>query len=215
MAAGPKSREGFNYMGRLRGPRNKLARRIGEDLGLKTQSEKLARRLAIPPGQHGHKGKRRLSGFGQQLQEKQKVRLMYGVMERQFRKYEEEALKSRSKTGEMLLQFLERRLDNVVYRLGMAPTRAAARQLANHGHVRVNNAKVSIPSYRVRVNDIISFDSKALGMPTVKAALTAKKEGVPGWLARQAAVGKVARLPQREDIPEPITEQLIVEFYSR
>ena len=140
---------------------------------------------------------------------------MYGVMERQFRKYEEEALKSRSKTGEMLLQFLERRLDNVVYRLGMAPTRAAARQLANHGHVRVNNAKVSIPSYRVRVNDIISFDSKALGMPTVKAALTAKKEGVPGWLARQAAVGKVARLPQREDIPEPITEQLIVEFYSR
>ncbi|MBI4034777.1 MAG: 30S ribosomal protein S4 [Candidatus Chisholmbacteria bacterium] len=202
-------------MARIMGPRNKRARHIGEDLGLRSKSEKLARRLGIPPGQHGQKGRRRTSEFALQLREKQKVRFVYGVMERQLRRYVAEALKARGKTGEMLLQALERRLDNVVYRLGLAPTRAAARQLISHGHGRVNNARVSIPSYRVSINDIIGLSSTALATPGVKDLAVAKDQVIPGWLRRKAAVGQVVRLPVRDDILEPITEQLIVEFYSR
>lgn len=194
-------------MGRIIRPKNKLARAIGEDLGLKVKSDKVAKRLNVPPGQHGPRGKRKASGYATQLKEKQKIRFMYGLMERQLRRYVMEALKTRGETGAMLLSELERRLDNVVYRLGLAPTRAAARQLTSHGHVRINNRKVTAPSYRVAVNDIISFSSRA---PVVPAGTTP-----PSWLKRKAAVGKIARLPQREDILEAITEQLVVEFYSR
>lgn len=194
-------------MGRIIRPKNKLARAIGEDLGLKVKSDKVAKRLNVPPGQHGPRGKRKASGYATQLKEKQKVRFMYGLMERQLRRYVMEALKARGETGSMLLRELERRLDNVVYRLGLAPTRAAARQLTSHGHVRVNNRKVTAPSYRVAVNDIISFSSRA---PVIPLGVNP-----PSWLKRKAAVGKIARLPQREDILEVITEQLVVEFYSR
>lgn len=196
-------------MGRIIRPKNKLARAIGEDLGLKVKSDKVAKRLNVPPGQHGPRGKRKASGYATQLKEKQKIRFMYGLMERQLRRYAMEALKTRGETGSMLLSELERRLDNVVYRLGLAPTRAAARQLTSHGHVRINNRKVNAPSYRVAVNDIISFSSRA--------PVTPVSTGVnpPSWLKRKAAVGKIARLPQREDILEAITEQLVVEFYSR
>ena len=202
-------------MARIIGPRNKRARRIGEDLGLTTQADKLARRLNIPPGQHGQKGRRKPSGYATQLQEKQKVRFIYGLMERQFRRYVQQALKSRGNTGATLLEQLERRLDNTLYRLSFAPTRAAARQLISHGHVTVNNQKISAPSYQVKVHDIISLKSKALAMPTVKQLLADKDRSLPKWLDRKAAVGKVTRLPQRDDISEPITEQFIVEFYSR
>lgn len=196
-------------MGRIIRPKNKLARAIGEDLGLKVKSDKVAKRLNVPPGQHGPRGKRKASGYATQLKEKQKVRFMYGLMERQLRRYVMEALKARGETGSMLLRELERRLDNVVYRLGLAPTRAAARQLTSHGHVRVNNRKVTAPSYRVAVNDIISFSSRAPIIPVMTGM------NPPSWLKRKAAVGKIARLPQREDILEVITEQLVVEFYSR
>lgn len=196
-------------MGRIIRPKNKLARAIGEDLGLKVKSDKVAKRLNVPPGQHGPRGKRKASGYATQLKEKQKVRFMYGLMERQLRRYVMEALKARGETGSMLLRELERRLDNVVYRLCLAPTRAAARQLTSHGHVRVNNRKVTAPSYRVAVNDIISFSSRAPIIPVMTGMNS------PSWLKRKAAVGKIARLPQREDILEVITEQLVVEFYSR
>ena len=202
-------------MGRLIGPRNKRARAMGEDLGLKTKSDKVAKRLNVPPGQHGPKGKRRVSGYATQLKEKQKVKLIYGLMERQFRRYLAEALKAKGETGPTLLRELERRLDNVVYRLGLAPTRAAARQLTTHGHVRINNEKVTAPSYRVSVDDIITLDSRAMAMPTVRQLLEVKEPSIPSWLKRQAAAGKIVRLPEREDVAEPITEQLIVEFYSR
>lgn len=194
-------------MGRIIRPKNKLARAIGEDLGLKVKSDKVAKRLNVPPGQHGPRGKRKASGYATQLKEKQKVRFMYGLMERQLRRYVMEALKARGETGSMLLRELEQRLDNVVYRLGLAPTRAAARQLTSHGHVRVNNRTMSAPSYRVAVNDIIAVSSRALVIPAGMSP--------PPWLKRKAAVGKIVRLPQREDISEAITEQLVVEFYSR
>ena len=194
-------------MGRIIRPKNKLARAIGEDLGLKVKSDKVAKRLNVPPGQHGPRGKRKASGYATQLKEKQKVRFIYGLMERQLRRYVMEALKARGETGSMLLRELEQRLDNVVYRLGLAPTRAAARQLTSHGHVRVNNRKVAAPSYRVAVNDIIAVSSRALVVPA--------GTNPPSWLKRKAAVGKIVRLPQREDISETITEQLVVEFYSR
>ena len=194
-------------MGRIIRPKNKLARAIGEDLGLKVKSDKVAKRLNVPPGQHGPRGKRKASGYATQLKEKQKVRFIYGLMERQLRRYVMEALKARGETGSMLLRELEQRLDNVVYRLGLAPTRAAARQLTSHGHVRGNNRKVAAPSYRVAVNDIIAVSSRALVVPA--------GTNPPSWLKRKAAVGKIVRLPQREDISETITEQLVVEFYSR
>lgn len=193
-------------MARILGPRNKRARYIGEDLGLRTKAEKLSRRLGIPPGQHGPRGRRKTSDYSSQLKEKQKAKFIYGVMERQFRRYVKQALKAKGETGITLLQELETRLDNVLYRLSLAPTRAAARQLVNHGHVKVNQQPVTTPSYRTRVDDIITLN---------QSPLENRDEPVPTWLERQGAAGKVVKLPQREDIPEPITEQLIVEFYSR
>jgi len=189
------------------------------DLGLKTVGStshaSLLRRLTIPPGQHGSKGKRKLSDYGMQLREKQKVKRMYGVLERQFRRYFEKARKWRGNTGEKLLEFLERRLDSTVYRLGLAPTRASARQLVTHGHVLVDGKKVSIPSYMVSAGMVISLTGKATEIPAVKGMLEEKAFTPAPWLVRKGAVGKVDRLPVRADIPEDINEQLIVEYYSR
>jgi small subunit ribosomal protein S4 len=199
-------------MARYTGPKDRLSRREGFDLFGK--GGKLTR-LSVPPGVHGPKGTRMSSQYGKQLREKQKVKRLYGILERQFRKYVEQALKSRGNTGETLLSILERRLDNVVYRLGFADSRPAARQIVSHRHVLVNGKKVNIPSYRVKAGETISLDTKALSMPTTKKLLSDEKYKAPEWLKRKAAVGKVERDPKIEDMTEPISTQDIVEFYSR
>jgi small subunit ribosomal protein S4 len=155
------------------------------------------------------------SQYGRQLREKQKVKRIYGILEKQFRRYAEDAFRTKGNTGEAILISLEKRLDNVVFRLGFAPSRPAARQLVSHRHVLVNGKKVNIPSYKLSVGDIVSIDSKAAAIPEIKKAIEQKDWKLPGWLEKKALVGKIAALPKREDITEPISEQDIVEFYSR
>jgi small subunit ribosomal protein S4 len=201
-------------MARHIGPKQKLQRQIGEDLGLKTNALKTARRLAVRPGQHGAKGRRKLSNFGVQLKEKQKLKYIYGIMEKQLRATYEEASKNPAATGTAMLSFLERRLDNVIYRLGFAPTRAAARQLVNHDHFTVNDKKMNIPSYRVKVGDVIIMKAKSTKIPTVVAAVK-EDRAVPAWLEVKNMAAKIAKLPAREDITEKVEEQLIVEYYNR
>lgn len=206
-------------MARYTGPKNRLARREGIDLGMKTVGTKshatLLRRLNVPPGIHGPKGRSKQSGYGQQLREKQKVKRMYGLLERQFRKNFNQAKKWKGNTGEKLLEFLERRLDNVVYRLGLAPTRASARQFVSHGHVMVDGKKVSIPSYSALSGEVITLSGKGLEIPAVKKLMEDKMIKVPEWLERKGPVGRVVRFPIRSDVSEDINEQLIVEYYSR
>jgi small subunit ribosomal protein S4 len=201
-------------MARYTGPKNKLARKIGEDLGLKTNALKTARRIAIMPGQHGAKGRRKLSNFGLQLKEKQKVKYIYGILEKQLRRLYEEASKNPTSTGSALLSLLERRLDNTVYRLGWAPTRAAARQIVAHNHVTINNKKLNVPSYQVKVGDVLSLKAKAAKIPAV-ADLLKNDHAVPGWLEVKSTVASVVRFPLREDVTEQLQEQLIVEYYSK
>jgi len=201
-------------MGRYTGPKNKLSRREGFNLFGST-SRSLERRLNVPPGEHGQKRRRKVSEYGVQLREKQKVKRMYGLLERQFRRFFDMAEKQRGATGEVLLQLLERRLDNAVYRLGFGRTRPMARQLVGHGHVLVNGKKVDIPSYIVKAGDTIGLAEKSLQMPGVQEALSERAGNLPGWLARDDAVGRVMRLPEREEVEPGISEQLIVEFYSR
>ena len=199
-------------MAKYNGPKDRLSRREGVDLfgkGLKLS------RITVPPGQHGPKGVRRVSQYGRQLREKQKVKRFYGILESQFRGYVNEALKSRGNTGEALLILLEKRLDNVTYRLGFAPSRPAARQLVSHRHVLVNGNKVNIPSYQVGVGDTITISTKALQIPAVKKLTEDKEYKCPDWLKKKAIIGKVVREPKRDDILEPISESDIVEFYSR
>ena len=214
MAPEQKRKEKVN-MARYTEPRNKKARRIGQDLGLKTNPKLLERRINTPPGQHGRKGKKKLSDYGIQLLEKQKAKIIYGVLERQFKKYYTLASRDPLATGVVLLSILERRLDNVVFRLGLAPTRAAARQLVTHGNILVNNTKLSIPSYQINEGDTISLSKTASGIPYIKELISAKDNKPAPWLERKAIVGKVKRLPVRDDIQEDIQEQLIVEYYSR
>lgn len=206
-------------MARYTGPKNRLARREGMDLGMKTVGSHshaaLLRRLNIAPGQHGAKMKRKTSAYGTQLREKQKTRRMYGMLEKQFRRYFEWARKWRGNTGDMLLQFLERRLDNTVYRLGLAPTRPSARQFVSHGHVYVNGKRLTIPSYLVVVGDVISVGTKGVAIPAIKKCLEEKTYAAPEWLTREGPAGKVVRFPERADIKEDISTQLIVEYYSR
>ena len=199
-------------MARYTGPKDRLSRREGFDLFGK--GAKLTR-LAVPPGVHGPRGIRMLSQYGRQLREKQKVKRLYGVLERQFRRYVEKALKTKGNTGETLLSLLERRLDNVVFRLGFAPTRPAARQLVSHRHVLINGKRVNTPSYQVRAGETISLSGKALAIPSVKETLEEKDRKIPAWLKKKAAVGAVSRDPKMEDIQEPISVQDIVEYYSR
>ncbi len=201
-------------MARYIGPKQRLQRQIGEDLGLKTNALKTARRLAIKPGQHGAKNRRKLSNYGVQLKEKQKLKYIYGVLEKQLRATYEKASKNPAATGTAMLSFLERRLDNVVYRLGWAPTRAAARQLVNHNHFVVNGKKMNIPSYQVKVGDVITMKAKTAKVPIVAEAM--KQEVVlPAWLEAKNGAAHVSKLPVRDDITEKIDEQLIVEYYNR
>lgn len=201
-------------MARHIGPKHRLQRQVGEDLGLKTNALRSARRINTRPGQHGVK-RRKLSDYGIQLREKQKVKYLYGVLEKQLHRLYSQASKNPLATGAALLSFLERRLDNTVYRLGWAPTRAAARQLVVHDHVQVNGRRMNVPSYSVTVNDVITLKDKSAKIPVVAALLKEEGKVVPAWLACKATVAKVQRLPEREDITETIDEQLIVEFYSR
>src|SRR3989344_9615845 len=198
-------------MGRYTGPKNRLARREGTDLGLKTPGSKahagLLRRLNVPPGQHGPKGKRKISDYGLQLREKQKAKRIYGVMEKQFRNYFNEALKIKGNTGVALITHLERRLDNCIYRLSLSPTRAAARQLIGHGHVLVNNKRMNIPSYQVKMEDVITLKPKALQVPSVKKLQEEKNPQIPAWLERKGVAGKIVRLPERTEAEADINEQ--------
>jgi small subunit ribosomal protein S4 len=204
-------------MARKLGPKIRYSRRIGEALIFTAKESKVLSRRASAPGQHGA-ANQRLSGYGQQLREKQKAKLIYGLLERQFHRNFEEALGMTGDTGEILLQLLERRLDNVVYRAGWATTRAQARQLVSHGHISVNGKAVNIPSYRVRTNELV----KVRGHKKDKAYFinmlpNAKNAKPPAWLKVDAEDWSVTvvDLPKREDIEHNLKPQLIVEFYSR
>lgn len=202
-------------MARYLGPKHKLCRAEGVAIcGLTTCP--VVKKNAGPPGQHSQKGRRKLSEYGIQLREKQKVKRMYGVLERQFEKYFNIANKKKESTGEALLKILETRLDNVIYRLGLARTRPQARQLVSHGHVSVNGKKVTIPSFNVKIGDIIQLKDKTSSLEFIKKLVEENKDsGMPIWLERKATVGKIKSMPKREDIVAEINERLIVEFYSR
>ena len=208
-------------MGRHTGAVCRLCRREKEKLYLKGDrcfSDKCGVvRHAYPPGEHGQ-GRQKFSEYGLQLREKQKARRIYGVMERQFRRYFKEADRRRGVTGEILLQLLESRLDNVVFRLGLARSRNEARQLINHGHFEVNGRKVDIPSFLTRVDDVIAVREKSRSKPVFKEIKeTREQQAVPEWLSadHDKMEGKVLRIPQRDEIDSPVTEHLVVELYSR
>jgi len=201
-------------MARYTGPVTRKSRRLGVDLVGGDQSFE---KRPYPPGQHG-RARIKESEYRQQLQEKQKARFTYGIMERQVRKYYQEAVRHSGKTGENLLQILESRLDNVVYRAGLARTRRMARQLVSHGHFTVNGVKVNVPSYRVAQYDIIDIRSRSLNtLPFEISRETAGDRPIPSWLQvigeRQRIL--VHQLPERAQIDVPLSEQLIVEFYSK
>lgn len=206
-------------MARYRGPKNKIARREGVDLGLQTIGSgghaSLLRRVKIPPGQHGQKGTRKISDYGRQLREKQKVKRIYGLVEKQFKIYFERASRAKTNTGVQLLSLLERRLDNVVYRMGLAPTRIAARQFVSHGHIIVDGKKVNIPSFQVGKDMIITVKPKLMQTPLLSKLLGEKDKNIVSWIEMKGPVGKIARFPVRDDITDDINEQLIIEFYSR
>ncbi len=203
-------------MGKYTGPRNKRSRRIGMDL-FGNGGESLERRLHQPPGPHGLEQvvRRTATAYTQQLREKQKVKWMYGVREGQFRRLLQQAQRTTGQTGLVLLQLLERRLDNVIYRMGYAVTRAQARQMVNHGHVLVNGRRVNVPSYLVRAGEVVSLKERARRLPQVQASLEGDS-ALPAWL-EPAGVGaaRMVRAPFREELHPDIKEQLIVEFYSR
>jgi small subunit ribosomal protein S4 len=202
-------------MARYKGPRVRISRRYGVPI---FGASKYLERRSYPPGVHGPKSRRKLSDYAVGLAEKQKLRYQYGLLERQFRRMFEKALKKRGVTGETLLQLLETRLDNVVYRIGFATTRAFARQLVNHGHVRVNGRKVSIPSFNVKPGDVIDIRETAVTRQIVSKSLESSQiRPVPDWIAfdRDNLRAQIGRIPTRDDIQPIVNEQLIVEFYSR
>lgn len=200
-------------MARYTGPKHKLVRREGVNILDKT-SASLQRRLNIPPGQHGRKRKKRLSEYGEQLREKQKAKAMYGLFEKQFKKLFREVEKQKGETGELFVAMLETRLDNIVYRLGFSRSRAGARQLVSHGHVLVNDKRVNIPSYQVKVDDVLTIDQKSSKNQLVAQAIEERKELLP-FIERKGMVGKLSRLPEKEDVEVPFNTQLIIEYYSR
>ena len=202
-------------MARYTGPRTRISRRFGVPI---FGASKYLERRNYPPGMHGPKSRRKVSDYAVGLLEKQKLRYYYGLMERQFRAVYERALRSRGVTGEKMLQILELRLDNVVYHLGFGATRAAARQMVGHGHVRVNGRKVTIPSYALRVNDVVEVrDSSVSRQMATKSLEISTSRAVPDWVSlnRDAFRGVVMRVPTRDEIQPVANEQAVVEFYSR
>ncbi len=216
-----EKRDAYKNMARYTGPKFKLDRREGVNLFLKGKrsfsgKHPIDKKGAVPPGQHGQKSlRKKYSDFGLQLREKQKVKRMYGVLEKQFRRYFKEASREKGDTGVALMKALETRLDNIVYQLGFASSRAAARQLVNHGHVLVNDKKVDIPSFNVKAGDVVYLKQKSQKLDNVAEALKLRGESKPSWLERKGLVGKVVKLPQTEDVEAIANEQLIVEYYSR
>ena len=208
-------------MARYTGPREKLERRLGVDLGLKGE-RRLAGKGALEkrpyaPGQHGQR-RSKVSEYGLQLQEKQKARFMYGLNEKQFRTLYKEANRQEGNTGAVLIQLLERRLDNVVYRMGFATTRAFARQLVNHGHILVNGKRVNIPSYRVKAGDKIEIREKSKNNVQITRAIELTNQtGMVEWVDvdKDKLFGIFSRVPEREEISIPVEERLIVELYSK
>jgi small subunit ribosomal protein S4 len=202
-------------MARYTGPKSRVARKFGDPI---FGPDKHLERKNFPPGQHGiNKKRKKTSEYGIQLREKQKAKYTYGVLERQFRNTFEKASRSKGVTGEVLLQFLEARLDNVVYRLGVAPTRSGARQLVSHRHITVNGEVVNIPSFQLKPGDIIGVREKSKSLESILNSLTTRKGSKISWLEWDEAqmAGKFMNMPERTDIPEDIKEQLIVELYSK
>ena len=201
-------------MARYTGPKHRLARREGVNVLDKT-SKSLQRRLNVPPGIHGRKRKKRLSEYGTQLREKQKAKASYGLLERQFKKLVQTVQNKKGETGEMIVALLETRLDNIVYRLGFAKSRNMARQFVNHGHILVNGKQVNIPSYQVKVDEVISLSPKVQKNPVVLELLSDKEMQVLPFIKKQGVSGKLLRMPKKEDLEVPFNLQLIIEYYSR
>lgn len=208
-------------MARYTGPTCKLARREGMDLGLKSPARGIESKCKLnqPPGQHGGSRRQRLSDYALQLREKQKVRRIYGILEKQFRNYYKAAAQKKGATGENLLRLLEGRLDNVVYRMGFAVTRAQARQLVSHKAIQVNGQTVNVPSFQVSAGDIVAIREKARKQLRIQEAVSLSQEMglVPGWMDVDSSKleGTMKDLPDRDDLPPDINEHLIVELYSK
>ncbi len=202
-------------MAKYRGPKSKIARKFGEPI---FGSDKVFEHKNYPPGMHGNSARRRKkSEYGTQLKEKQKAKYTYGVLERQFSNLFKKASASKGITGEVLLQLLESRLDNVVFRMGIAKTRSAARQFVGHKHITVNNEVVNIPSYQVKPGDVVGVREKSKSLEEITEALNSHRSSRYEWLEWDGAqmIGKFLNVPEREEIPENIKEQLIVELYSK
>ena len=200
-------------MARYTGPKSRIARKFGEPI---FGEDKVLARRNFPPGQHGNNKRRKLSEYGTQLKEKQKAKYTYGVLEKQFRNLFNKAAHKEGITGELLLQMLECRLDNIVYRMGLSRTRSGARQLVNHGHILVDGNKVDIPSYRVKIGDVISLkeDDKNLKVVAESLAKVSKRVEFVTFDDKKLE-GKFVRLPERNELNADIKETLIVEFYNR
>ncbi|KKL16446.1 hypothetical protein LCGC14_2495510 [marine sediment metagenome] len=202
-------------MARYTGPKSKIARKFGDPI---FGADKVLEKKAYPPGMHGtNKRRRKQSEYGIQLKEKQKAKYTYGILERQFANLFEKAQRSKGITGEVLLQLLESRLDNVIFRLGVAPTRSGARQLVSHRHITVNGKVVNIPSYTLRSGDIIGVREKSKSLEAITDSLSGSHRSASAWLEWDSSqmAGKFLNRPEREEIPENIREQLIVELYSK
>ncbi len=201
-------------MARYTGPKTKIARKFKEPI---YGPDKYFEKKNYAPGMHGNnKRRKKLSEYGTQLQEKQKAKYTYGILEKQFKNIFHKATRKKGITGEILLQLIELRLDNVVYRLGIAPTRNAARQLVTHCHIVVNGSVVNVPSYELKVGDLIAVRERAKSLEVIQNSLAGKRNSYP-WLEWDGNLltGKLTGLPAREDIPETIKEQFIVELYSK
>ena len=201
-------------MARYTGPKSKIARKFGDPI---FGADKVLSKKNYPPGQHGNNRRRKTSEYGLQLREKQKAKYTYGVLEKQFRHLFHRAQRAKGVTGELLSQFLEARLDNVVFRLGIAPTRSAARQLVSHRHITVDGSVVNIPSYSVKPGQVIGVRERSKSLEVIADALTGFNHSKYPWMEwdQSSLSGKLLHMPDRTDIPENIKEQLIVELYSK
>ena len=205
---------------RYTGPKNRIARREGIDLGLKTPGSKshtrLMKKIAVPPGEHGVNKRKKVSERGHQIRETQKLRFMFGLSAKQLKNYFAKAVATKGNTALFLCILLESRLDNVIYRLGLAPTRAAARQFVSHGHITVEGKRLNIPSYQLRPGETVSFISeKMLKSPVVQKTLETKDLIMPHWLEKQATVGKLIETPNESVLKEQIDLRLVIEYFSR
>ena len=205
---------------RYTGPRNRLSRREGIDLGLKTGGSKaqasLLKKINILPGQHGAKGRRKISEYARQVREKQKIRFMFGVTQKQMKNYFSTASRKKGNTGVLFSELLERRLDNVVFRLGFAPTRAAARQLVSHKHIKVNGKVLNIPAYQVQEGDVITIARESSEkIPYIEASMARTDVVMPSWVEVKKKEGKLIAAPTSEVIEKQVNLRLVVEYYSR